>query len=144
MKALIVFFDKQKRVFFKFPLEANSMGEMLPALYLELYTNKIIEAQWRLASYFSIISQPGDGQPQLAEEQSTLKFISSCQHYDLTPSQINVALELRKGITYKEMSKNLQCSVSTVNTHLYNIYDKLRVKNRLAAVKKLELQMGVV
>lgn len=43
---------------------------------------------------------------------------------------------LSTGILYKEISENLFISVETVRKHVYHIYEKLHVKNRVEAVNK--------
>lgn len=41
---------------------------------------------------------------------------------------------LAKGLSNRELSKNLQISTNTVKFHLSNIYEKLSVKNRTQAI----------
>lgn len=43
---------------------------------------------------------------------------------------------LSKGLAYKEISNQLFISAETVKKHVYNIYEKLHVNNRVAAVNK--------
>jgi DNA-binding CsgD family transcriptional regulator len=138
MKALLLLFDKQDRIFFKFPLEAESMPDMLPALYLELFNNNQIDIQWKQAFYFHIVTVTEDAEQKAITSKSKLNFICNCQHYNLTPKETTVAWELRAGLTYKQISDVLDCSPNTVNTHINSIYDKLRVKNRHQAMLKLK------
>lgn len=57
--------------------------------------------------------------------------------YDLTERELEVLKEIAAGCTNKEIAGHLCISLATVKTHLINIYGKLGVNNRLAAVHKL-------
>src|SRR3954454_14982571 len=52
----------------------------------------------------------------------------------LTPGEHRVVSELAKGRVYKEIAAELDLSVSTVRTHLYNTYRKLGVTDRPQAI----------
>jgi putative nucleotidyltransferase with HDIG domain len=52
----------------------------------------------------------------------------------LTPGEHRVVSELAKGHVYKEIAADLDLSVSTVRTHLYNTYRKLGVTDRAQAI----------
>ena len=43
---------------------------------------------------------------------------------------------LSKGLVYKEIAEALSISSETVRKHVYNIYNKLHVSNRVEAVNK--------
>ncbi|MBS1732610.1 MAG: helix-turn-helix transcriptional regulator, partial [Bacteroidetes bacterium] len=43
---------------------------------------------------------------------------------------------LSKGLVYKEISDQLSISSETVRKHVYNVYAKLHVSNRVEAVNK--------
>lgn len=47
---------------------------------------------------------------------------------------------LAKGFSYKEIATNMFLSVETVRTHIRNIYEKLHVHNRGAALRKAGLR----
>lgn len=55
---------------------------------------------------------------------------------ELTPREKEVLDLLAEGMTYQEIADKLVVSVHTVDSHLRNIYDKLRVRNRTKAVAK--------
>ncbi|AOR24481.1 helix-turn-helix transcriptional regulator [Clostridium taeniosporum] len=57
--------------------------------------------------------------------------------YDLTEREKEVLNELAKGSTNKQIAENLYISLSTVKSHIINIYGKLGVNNRVAAVNKI-------
>ena len=58
----------------------------------------------------------------------------SRQPCPLTPGEHRVVSELAKGRVYKEIAAQLDLSVSTVRTHLYNTYRKLGVTDRAQAI----------
>jgi len=54
----------------------------------------------------------------------------------LTKRELEVYKLIIKGFTNKEVSDQLNISISTVKTHLINIYSKLEIRNRVEAVEK--------
>lgn len=63
--------------------------------------------------------------------------------FGLTEREWEVLQEISGGKSNKEIAEKLCISLSTVKTHLINIYGKLGVNNRLSAVNKIkELERG--
>ncbi|MCD7807960.1 MAG: response regulator transcription factor [Erysipelotrichaceae bacterium] len=56
-------------------------------------------------------------------------------NYDLTIKEKEVLKCIIKGYTNKDISEELVISLSTVKTHVSNIYSKLGVKNRSQAIR---------
>lgn len=54
---------------------------------------------------------------------------------ELSPREIDVLNQLSKGLDYKQIAENLIISPSTVRKHIENIYGKLKVHNKIEAVK---------
>lgn len=54
----------------------------------------------------------------------------------LTKRELEVFKQLVTGKTNKQVGEKLHISVSTVKTHVINIYSKLGIKNRVQAVEK--------
>ncbi|MHC1685773.1 MAG: LuxR C-terminal-related transcriptional regulator [Clostridiaceae bacterium] len=54
----------------------------------------------------------------------------------LSERELEVLRELSKGCSNKEIGENLYISLSTVKTHIINIYSKLDVKNRVEAIEE--------
>ncbi len=52
----------------------------------------------------------------------------------LTPREQEVLGHLTRGCTNKEIAQNLSISEKTVNSHLTNIFRKLKVVRRLEAI----------
>jgi DNA-binding NarL/FixJ family response regulator len=55
----------------------------------------------------------------------------------LSPREEEVLRLLAKGLRSKEIAKNLDVSVGTVNTYVRHIYEKLHVRSRAEAVARL-------
>lgn len=56
--------------------------------------------------------------------------------YNLTEKQLQVLELLVKGLKYKEVGEELGVAVNTVNSHIKEIYSKLQVNSKAAAVRK--------
>ena len=54
----------------------------------------------------------------------------------LTKREKEILEMLSKGLVYKEISAQLNISSETVRKHVYNVYSKLHVSNRVEAVNK--------
>jgi ATP/maltotriose-dependent transcriptional regulator MalT len=61
----------------------------------------------------------------------------------LTPREIEVLALAADGLSGPELAQALGLSATTVNTHFKNIYVKLGVRNRAAAVAKA-MRLGVI
>ena len=55
----------------------------------------------------------------------------------LSPREIEVLQLINNGLSNKEIADNLYVSLSTVKTHINNIYKILEVKNRREAIEKV-------
>ncbi len=56
--------------------------------------------------------------------------------YGITPREEEVLGLLAKGLIYKEVADRLGISVKTMKKHIYNIYEKMHVNNKIEAVNK--------
>lgn len=56
---------------------------------------------------------------------------------DLSPRELEVARLIASGMTFKEVSRQLEMAPSTASTHLYKVYDKLGINRRSALVEWL-------
>ena len=54
----------------------------------------------------------------------------------LTNREKEILELLSKGLMYKEIAAQIYLSPETVRKHVYHIYEKLHVSNRVAAVNK--------
>ena len=71
------------------------------------------------------------------------KIVAKLQHkdpprpdYGITPREVDVLTMLSKGLTYNEVADQLFISVKTLKKHIYNIYEKLHVNNKVEALNK--------
>ena len=55
---------------------------------------------------------------------------------DLSKRELEILNHLSTGLIYKEIAEKLSISSETVRKHVYSIYDKLHVNNRVEAVNK--------
>lgn len=55
--------------------------------------------------------------------------------YNLTPRETEITKLLMNAKSYKEISEQLNISIKTVNTHIYNIYKKCKVENKIELIK---------
>jgi DNA-binding NarL/FixJ family response regulator len=55
---------------------------------------------------------------------------------DLSTRENEILQQLARGLLYKEIAANLYISSETVRKHVYHIYEKLQVGNRVEAINK--------
>lgn len=91
--------------------------------YNQTYSNGIIDKY-----HWITISQK-----QLCEDEGKLNMSNS-----LTQAEQRVAELLHRGLTYKEIAKELIVSYHTVKKHVQNIYDKCGVNSRFELYKWIE------
>ncbi len=65
------------------------------------------------------------------------------QDIPLTKRELEVFKLIIKGLTNKQVGEELSISLSTVKTHIINIYSKLDIKNRVSAVEKAK-ELGFI
>lgn len=72
-----------------------------------------------------------------AFQQKTITESPSEEHQSLlSKREKNIIELLAKGLIYKEIAAELFISPETVRKHVYNIYEKLHVNNRVEAINK--------
>lgn len=57
-------------------------------------------------------------------------------NFGITPREVEVLHMLSKGLTYNEVADGLFISIKTLKKHIYNIYEKLHVDNKVEALNK--------
>ncbi len=70
------------------------------------------------------------------QQQSQHSFSDSEKLNVLTTREMEILELLSKGLMYKEIASQTFLSPETVRKHVYHIYEKLHVTNRVAAVNK--------
>lgn len=56
----------------------------------------------------------------------------------LTTREIEILQQVAKGTTYQQIAEQLFISVHTVKKHMMNIFEKLQVKNKIEAIKRVQ------
>ncbi len=76
-------------------------------------------------------------QVQYDQQKTTLTSPAYSEHLDsLSKREMEILEMLAKGMIYKEISVELYISPETVRKHVYHIYEKLHVNNRVEAINK--------
>jgi NarL family two-component system response regulator LiaR len=96
-------------------------------LFKEVSSTELIKAVKEVAKGHFYIS------PEVARK---VKDFTISPKVTLTSRELEVLLALKNGLTSEEIAQELCLSLSTVKTHLRNIYQKLGVRNRVEAVRE--------
>jgi DNA-binding NarL/FixJ family response regulator len=75
---------------------------------------------------------------QLVRKSSPSQNVKDQVDYQLTDRETQVLEQLSKGLSYEQIADNLFISYGTVRKHVENIYRKLEVNNRTAALDKAQ------
>ncbi len=74
----------------------------------------------------------------LSPKNNANAFNGNCERFRLTSREKDIAQLICKGNTYKAIAAGLYISVRTVTTHVQNIFEKLKVSNKIEVINKLE------
>lgn len=81
-------------------------------------------------------------QSKSATPKETTISIANGKKFNLSDRELEVLVELNKGLSNQEIADKLFVSLNTIKTHISNLYLKLHVKRRtqaLAKAKSLEI-----
>jgi signal transduction histidine kinase/DNA-binding NarL/FixJ family response regulator len=118
-------------------IEKPFMGEELVAKIESLFQNlsrqqsALVKQAYRMLSYDGIVKERPSVYKPASSEPNYKKF-------NLTAREIEICNLLHTGLPYKIIAEKLNISVPTVNRHVANLFQKLNVKNKLEAIKKLQ------
>ena len=70
-------------------------------------------------------------QGSMNEDNFSLTFESKCMEYKISEREKDILLLFFKGMQYKDIGEKLFISENTVRTHVYRIYKKCKVGNKL-------------
>jgi len=139
----------------RFLLEHEGRAREVLNIFLEAvayaYENTIAIPFWFEKETVEIIINKFHVDIEKKLSTTELKFIQECikdnkendleivtvKGYDLTEREIEVLEEMKKGYSNKQIAENLCISLATVKSHIINIYGKLGVNNRVAAINKI-------
>lgn len=135
--------DNTKRYLNK--LEPNNTRECLNILKEVIFYSRdedILLPYYKVRKYLKDIIQKF--KTQLLEDPDNKEFMQKLielmgikdENEVLSPREIEVLQALIDGLSNKEIGEKLFISISTVKTHVINIYSKLGVKNRVEAVNE--------
>ena len=65
------------------------------------------------------------------------KFEENCRLYQLTPREKELIHYIKQGLEYKEIARHLFISEKTVVKHVQNIFEKVKVNNKLQLLNKI-------
>ena len=82
--------------------------------------------------YTEVLAKP-DGETSGKRELKD-RINDICEQYKLTPREKELMELIYSGLSNKEIAETLFLSESTVKTHIYNIFRKLEVKNRVGVI----------
>lgn len=114
-------------------------------IYVYRYLNvRGLVAQKRIEQYAEQITNLQKNVERLLKQEainpSALIIDKSINKYletELSVRELDVLKQLSTGKSNQEISDELSVSVNTIRSHLQKIYDKLEVKNRTQAIKKV-------
>lgn len=70
-------------------------------------------------------------------KQLDLNKVNSIAYQPLSEKEYEVLLDIKEGLTNAQIAKKQFLALSTIKFHSKNIYEKLEVKNRTSAIKKI-------
>ncbi len=73
------------------------------------------------------------------ESEKYVKFNNICVKFKISSREKEVLGLIIRGLLNKEMSHELQISLSTVDFHIHNIYRKLNVQNKVELINKIKI-----
>ncbi|UZS00038.1 ATP-binding response regulator [Chondrinema litorale] len=66
------------------------------------------------------------------------EVILNCKRFELTPKETEIARAIIEGLTYQEISDNMNVSLATIKKHVQNTFKKVDVRNKVGLIKKLQ------
>ncbi len=78
-------------------------------------------------------------QDSASSVNDTNKFEQNCRIFNLTAREIDIVKLISQGYKYKEIGGSLFIAEGTVTKHVQNIFEKVKVKNKIELIKKLEV-----
>ena len=86
------------------------------------------------ANLFFLRALAKEGHGERREDEM---FSDSCRQAGLTPREVEIALLIAQGSTYKEIASDLHISPNTVSSHVATIYRKTGTRSKVEMVNAL-------
>ena len=101
---------------------------------------RLLDSEWRLLNWNEQLQQEVDYRTKEFERVSNeVRFNENCDLYQLTKREKEIARLICKGHTHKAIGETLFISERTVAKHAQNIFEKVRVSNKMELSHKLSL-----
>jgi DNA-binding CsgD family transcriptional regulator len=114
-------------------------GLIVLLLYFKSRQNKLQHKQLRLELQ-NYILQIDEMQTVINKKDSSDKFSDDrFKEFELSDREIEVLLLISQGYKNAEIAEKIFVSLNTVKSHIKNIYVKLDVKNRVEALKRVDI-----
>lgn len=99
---------------------------------------RLIESEGQLSSWNEKLQEEVEKRTREIERLSTEERIfESCKQYQLTAREREIARLICRGSSYKQIADSLFIAERTVTKHVQNIFDKVKVSNKLELLNKL-------
>lgn len=99
---------------------------------------RLIESELRLLNYNERLQQEVDKRTKELERIGTEeRILQNCQIYRITAREKEIVLFICRGKSYRQIAETLFIAERTVTKHVQNIFDKVKVSNKLELLNKL-------
>lgn len=99
---------------------------------------RLIDSEEQLSSWNEKLQAEVDKRTREIERLSAeQRIFESCKQYQLTSREREIAKLICKGSSYKQIADGLFIAERTVTKHVQNIFDKVKVSNKLELLNKL-------
>ncbi|MFT3749135.1 MAG: LuxR C-terminal-related transcriptional regulator [Agriterribacter sp.] len=106
---------------------------------LKFEHKRLLESEEKLSGYKERLKEEIEKYTRERDKLSAEeRFMRSSQLYQLTKREIEIARMICSGLTHKAIGEGLFISEKTVGKHAQNIFEKVKVSNRMELCQKLD------
>jgi DNA-binding CsgD family transcriptional regulator len=99
---------------------------------------RLVESEEKLLGWNEKLQEEVEKRTKEIERLSTEeRILEGCRQYQLTNREREIATLIYRGSSYKQIAESLFISERTVTKHVQNIFDKVKVSNKLELLNKL-------
>jgi DNA-binding CsgD family transcriptional regulator len=99
---------------------------------------RLIKSEMYLRTWNERLKEEVEKRTRELERMSTeQRILENCENYQLTNREKEIVRFICRGHTYKQIAENLYISERTVAKHMQNVFEKVRVSNRVELSTKL-------